>query len=231
MENKNGKEAATGVITPDAGGLAPEKMRPNALLRQHGPTGWLILRLQRYALLGWALFLITFSVLAIKYVITGLLPTPILVVDTAGRILGKVDFFDATARSEEEILAGGMHFLTNYMSMNSETIFEDYANAVNMMGKPLRERTLRTVKEDRYLLQIQGAGSRSRLEFAKGEDRPKILERSGQKSTLRLRGKLIVYPKDGKEAEHPFDVTLFTASIPRTTLTTQGIEIEDIRDN
>ena len=209
----------------------PPKMTANELLRQHGPTGWLIRRLQRYAVLGWVLFGITFALYVGQGFLDTLRPQPVLAVDETGRVLGKFDFADATARTPEELVAASMHFLSNYLSLNGETIYEDYATALNLMGDALRERTIAAIKQDGYLARVQQAKTRSRIEFAAGDERPTVVERNGLHATVRLRGRLVVYPQEGGHREQPFDTALFVTATPRTSLATSGIQVDAIRDN
>ncbi|MFZ5863176.1 MAG: hypothetical protein ACOYXR_10100 [Nitrospirota bacterium] len=209
----------------------PPKITANELLRQHGPTGWLIRRLQRYAVLGWVLFGITFALYVGQGFLDTLRPQPVLAVDETGRVLGKFDFADATARTEEELVAASMHFLSNYLSLNSETIYEDYATALNLMGDAVRERTIASIKQDGYLARVQQAKTRSRIEFATGDERPTVVERDGLHATVRLRGRLVVYPQEGGHREQPFDTALFVTATPRTSLATSGIQVDAIRDN
>ncbi len=70
---------------------APAKIEKNNLLKAHGQTGWLIVRLQRYALLGWGLFFVLFFILLGSYFLNMVLPRPVMVVDSEGQYVGDVD--------------------------------------------------------------------------------------------------------------------------------------------
>ncbi len=210
---------------------SPVKIEKSALLKVHGETGWLIVRLQRYALLGWSLFFILFVVLIGSYFLNTFLPKPLLVVDSEGRVMGEIDFFDPVKRLDEELLAGGMKFLSFYLSVNSETIFDDYSIAMNMMTLELLEQAKVSVVEDGYLAQIEQAKSRSHIEFSEGENVPKIIQRGDEESSMRLQGTLTVFPAAGSPQITPFDITLFLKVVPSTTLRRSGIEISAIHDN
>ena len=119
---------------------APKPQTPSALLNAHGPTGGLIVRLQRYALLGWAVALLLALLLIGFVVLDKVTPTPVLAVDAGGRVLGSFEYLSPQARSDEEVKSAAKHFLQHYLSLNSETIFEDYTVALNMMCRPLYRR-------------------------------------------------------------------------------------------
>ncbi len=128
-------------------------------------------------------------------------------------------------------MSAGKRFLSFYLSMNSETIFEDYAIAMNMMEKPLFDQTKENIQKDGYLARISKARSRSHIEFEKGEDGTRIIERKELESTSRYKGVLTIFPLEGPPVESPYDITLFMKAVPSTSLRTSGIEITAIHDN
>lgn len=211
--------------------LLPNKIEKSDYLKAHGETGWLIVRLQRYALLGWGLFFVLFFVLLGSYFLNMILPGPVMVVDNEGQFIGEVDFFEPVKRHDDELKRAGRKFLSFYLSMNSETIFEDYAIAMNMMTAELLEQTKENIGKDGYLAQISKARSRSHIQFDKGEEGTQIIERKGPQSSSRYKGTLTVFPFDGVPVESPFNITLFMKAVPSTSLRSSGIEITAIHDN
>ncbi len=207
------------------------KFEKSELLKAHGQSGWLIIRLQRYALLGWSLFFVLFLVLLGSYFINMVLPKPVMVVDNNGQYIGEVDFFEPVKRHDDELMSGGKRFLSFYLSMNSETIFEDYAIAMNMMEEGLSNRTKENIVKDGYLAKISKARSRSHIEFEGGEEGVRIIERKDLQSSSRFKGILTVFPFGAPPVESPFDITLFMKAVPSTSLRRSGIEITAIHDN
>ncbi len=208
-----------------------KKIKKNELLSAHGEAGWLVVQLRRYSILGWLLFLFTFLVLLGGMFLYMLLPKPVQVVNEAGVYVGDIDFVDEAMRSDNEILVGGMNFLTHYLSMNSETIVHDYTITLNTMTKALRTQSLEAEKKDGYIAEVQKARSRSNILFDQKENPPQILERKGLNVAARFKGILTVYPLSGTPTDSPFDITLFINSVPRTSLKIRGFEIAAINDN
>ncbi len=212
--------------------IVPRKLTPNALVKRHGPAGSLLLRLQRYGTLGWALFFVTSFVFVLYLFADRLAPTPVIAVDPSGRVLGTFQYLNARQRTDQEVLASAMDFTQNYLSLNSASIFSDYAAAMNMMGKTLFQQSKTLITQDDYLARIRAAGAHSVVEFANGSGAPQILERKGLHAAVRLRGKIVVWPAGtGKSRSQPFDLTLFMTAIPRSTLSTQGFRIDAVKDN
>ncbi|MFQ5543521.1 MAG: hypothetical protein ACE5FY_04110 [Nitrospiria bacterium] len=210
---------------------APPRIERNDLIKAHGQTGWLILRLQRYALLGWGLFFVLFFILLGSYFLNMVLPKSVMVVDNEGQYIGDVDFFEPVKRHDDELISAGKRFLSFYLSMNSETIFEDYAIAMNMMEKSLLDQTKENIKKDGYLARISKAGSRSHIEYKLGEDGTRLIERKALESSSRYKGVLTIFPLEGPPVESPFNITLFMKAVPSTSLRKSGIEITAIHDN
>jgi len=210
---------------------SPAKIEKNDLLKVHGQTGWLIIRLQRYALLGWGLFFVLFFILLGSYLLNMVLPRAVMVLDSDGQYIGDVDFLEPVRRHDDELMSAGKRFLSFYLSMNSETIFEDYAIAMNMMEKPLFDQTKENIQRDGYLARISTARSRSHIEFKQGEDSTQLIARKALESSSRYKGVLIIFPSEGPPVESPFDITLFMKAVPSTSLRKSGIEITAIHDN
>jgi hypothetical protein len=128
------------------------------------------------------------------------------------------------------LLAASQRFLHSYLSLNSDTIFEDYAEAMNMMSPDLQRITKESLKQDNYLARVQKAKTRSYLEFVQGSNAPTVLDRRDLDATVRLRGTILVEGQGGR-VEKPFDSTLVVRAVPRTTNNTAGLMIIERRDN
>lgn len=206
------------------------KQHRNDLIMQHGVQGSLLLRLQRYAMLGWVLFFLLLLVNITLVALDRIIPDPVIAVDESGRVLGTFEFMDASQRTPEEILAGARYFVRNYVNVNSATIFEDYAAAVNMMSPQLAKTTLAEVRRTGYLSAIREGETESRIRFARGKDAPAIVRREGLDATVHLRGDIVVRYQAGKENVTPFDLTVYMQLVPRTTLSTHGLQITAIKE-
>jgi len=208
----------------------PAKSKANDLLAMHGPTGFLIRKLQRYSLLGWGLFFTVLFMHMLIVLVSTLTPKPVVAVDEAGRILGSIEFLKASTRSTQELLAASQRFLHSYLSLNSDTIFEDYAEAMNMMSPDMQRITKESLKQDNYLARVQKAKTRSFLDFSQGSNAPTVLDRHDLDATVRLRGTILVEGHGGR-IEKPFDTTLVVRAVPRNTNNTAGLIIIDRKDN
>ena len=209
--------------------MNPEKANANEILAAHGPAGWLVRRLQRYALLGWGLAAFLLCAHFLIVLASTLSPRPVVVVDQSGRVLGNLEYLKPDSRSDQEILAASMQFATLYMSLNSATIFEDYAAALNLMVPELRAVKTEAVEQDDYLSRVEAAKSRSWLEFSpKGG--AQIVARRGLNAQVRLTGNIVV---DGgaQRIERPFDLRLEIETVARNSVNTAGIVVLDIKDN
>ena len=206
------------------------KNNRNELITRHGIQGSMVLRLQRFSMLGW--FLFTFLLLMNIVVVTvdKIIPEPVIAVDEAGRVLGTFEFMDATQRTNEEILAGAIYFVRNYVNVNSSTIFDDYAASVNMMSPVFAKKTLDDVRRTGYLTAIREAETQSRVKYARGKTAPEIIRREGLEVAVHLRGDIVVRHVNGEERPTPFDLTVFMKLVPRTTLSTHGLQIVEIQE-
>ena len=208
----------------------PLKLTPNELLAKHGPAGWLVRRLQAYALLGWILFGVTLTLHFGTILVGTLSPRPIVAVDASGRVLGTLEYLSPTSRSNEDILAASMRFADDYLSLNSATIFNDYAAAMNMMAPNLLHATEQALHHDDYLARVAASRTHSWIEWATADAAPRVLNRHGLNAEVRLRGTLYV-DGPGGEVQKPFDMTLETRAVARNSFNTAGIEILARRDN
>ena len=208
----------------------PLKLTPNELLAKHGPAGWLVRRLQAYALLGWILFGVKLALHFALILVSTLSPRPIVAVDASGRVLGTLEYLSPTSRSDADILAASMRFADDYLSLNSATIFNDYAAAMNMMAPDLLHATEQALHQDDYLARVAASRTRSWIEWAPADAAPRVLSRHGLDAQVRLRGTLYV-DGPGGEVQKPFDMTLETRAVARNSFNTAGIEILARRDN
>lgn len=207
----------------------PEKTTANALLKQHGPTGYLILRLQRNARLGWALFVITlFGVFGLEYV-RAVVPGAVLVVNEKNQVVGNIEYLKPTARSDEDLLAGAQEFTKHYLSLDSSTIFEDYSLAMNMMCPEMFEQAKAAIQKSSYLKKIESAKTQSRLEYAHDAARPVVVKRNGLDAQVQLRGNLIT-SGTGTPVATPFDVMVDLRIVARNTQNTAGLCVAQSRD-
>lgn len=209
--------------------MQPEKTSANEILKKHGPAGWLVRRLQRYALLGWFLFFITLGLHFLIVFASTFSARPVVVVDESGRVLGALEYLKPATRTDQEIVAASMRFATLFMSLNSATVYEDYAEAMNMMGPELLGITQQAIKTDNYLARVENAKARSWLEFAQN-DGARIVERRGLNAQVRLTGNIVIDAGTGPVSK-PFDITLETEAVARNTTNTSGLIILTRKDN
>jgi hypothetical protein len=209
----------------------PVKLSKNDILRKHGPFGGLVRSLQRYALLGWILFGVTLMVLLGVSVVHELAPRPVVAVDESGRVLGVFEYLSPATRSDEEITAACKRFAVGYLSLNSETIFEDYAEAMNMMDDQMLADTQAALAKDNYLARVKAAKSRSRLEFAPRHGAV-VIARRGLEAECRLAGDILIDAGDkSAPTPTPFDMTLGVRVVARNSANTAGLKVSSRKDN
>jgi hypothetical protein len=218
--------------------MTPEKLSANELLANHGPSGWLIRRLQRYAILGWIMFIGLFILFFLIVILSSFAPRPIVAVDQSGKVLGSIEYLKPESRSDDDLMAAGKRFTALFLSLNSETIFDDYAEAMNLMGGSLKTETDNFIKkssEDKeagnYLGRVAAAKSHSWIEFDP-QDGVKIINRNGMKATLRLVGNIMVSLGDGAPtSSHKFDITFGVETVARNSFNTSGFIFVSRKDN
>ncbi len=206
------------------------KREKNPVLEQHGPTGYFMVRLSRYAVTGWIAFFLSLTLFIFYVAIDKLVPVPVIAVDSAGRVLGTMEYLDPTTRTDEEVIAGAKHFLDSYTSLNSSTIYNDNAAALSMMSEALRDEKLESLISTNFLKIAEQSQVHSFNEY----DEPNgamIISSSGLDRSVRLVGNIVITPKNGETIEKPFDVTLELTIIPRNTFVTTGLMVTSIRDN
>lgn len=208
----------------------PEKARTNPLL-DHGPAGWLIVRLQRHALAGWIVAAVVIGLHFLVLLVSTITPRPVIVVDQAGREVGYMEYLKPTTRSDQDVTVAAMHYLSSCLSLNSATIYDDYAHCMNLQTPALQAATKAAITADNYLPRIEKAKARSWLEFSTGANAPAVISRNGNDIHVRLKGNINT-DLGGKYAEpKPFDVTLLVRPAARNTLNTSGITVVESRDN
>lgn len=208
----------------------PEKTKPNEILGKHGPAANLIIKLQRYSLLGWGLF---FSLLVMDFIVVvvgTIAPKPVIAVDESGRVLGVVEYLSPDSRSDDEIIKGCKRMTDGLLSLNAATVFEDYADAMNMMDDEMLKDTNAALSNDNYLARVKTQGARSHLEFDR-QTGATVANRNGMSFECRVRGNILV-DVGGKEANPvPFDMTLSGFISPRTSNNTAGLKFHSRKDN
>jgi hypothetical protein len=196
----------------------------------HGTQGRLIVRLQRFSVLGWILFfLLLIGVMGLVAVST-LAPKPIVAVDAAGRVLGTLEYLSPSARSDQEVQATAAYVAQSCMSLNADTIAEDLAECMNMMAEPLYNHWIELLKTG-YVSRIHQAGARSTVLIP--SDGVTIVERKGLTATVQVHGKLMLNSMaEGRSStdEKPFALELTLTAIPRSTISTRGFRLEAYKD-
>lgn len=196
----------------------------------HGTQGRLIVRLQRYSLLGWVLFFsLLIGVMALVAVST-LAPKPIVAVDAAGRILGTLEYLSPSARSDQEVQATAVYVAQSCLSLNADTIADDLAECMNMMAEPLYNQWIELLKTG-YVSRIRQAGARSTVMIP--TDGVTMVERKGLTAIVQVRGKLVLNSMpEGRSStdEKPFALELTLTAIPRSTISTRGFRLDAYKD-
>lgn len=207
--------------------VTPEKLSSNELLQKHGPTGSLLLTLQRYALLGWGLALFMVFAFVLAVLASTLSRKPIIVVNEQGQLIGQVDITNSIHRKDDEIVASAKFFARNYLNINSATVFDDYAQAINLMGPAFRDRTLKAVREDGYLAKIKDGNTTSRITWAE-KDAIGFQRHSNDRADVQLRGHILIAGSPNKSV--PFNVVVSLTVVPRSTLNTYGVVVTGVKD-
>ncbi|MEK6750543.1 MAG: hypothetical protein AABY83_15295 [Pseudomonadota bacterium] len=200
------------------------------LLRMHGPTGGLILRLQRQSVVGYLFGLAALGLFGVYVIIQQLFPTT-LVLDEENRVIGSIHYSDTGARRDIEYVSGVETFLRCYMSSDSHYIFDDYACALSMMDDDLRKARMDELKRDnmQYLNNIQSASVYGRVEFER--DGVRVISRHDDRVIVRARGNVVAQAAGGSSQSRWFDVTLTTHAVARTNDNHAGIRISKMERN
>jgi len=214
VSHNAGENSTTmGEVVTQSVTMKQSKRSAKALINDHGPSGWLIVRLQRYTLLGWLLFFLLSAVFVVYVTIAASRPVPVIAVDESGRVLGSFEYLSPALRTDAEVIDGAKHWLQYFYSLNSNTIFEDYTSALNMMDEPLRQAKLKEVIDLNYLKQIENAHTRSNIEFQKVN----LINRKDLTSVVELSGSIVI--DNGSDLiDKPFYIRLGLESVSRSTL-------------
>lgn len=203
-------------------------LETNVWLR-HGPQAMLMHRLARYSILGWVLFVCAAIAFAVLAALTAWRTPPIIAVNRAGAVLGRMQWLGRAHRSRAEIVAASMRFVRDYLSVNRDTVVPDYVQALDMMAPRLRRATVRALQKSAYIARVRGAHIRSWVSFDKGRKRPRVVSMSGSIARVRLSGVIhLVFPS-GPSRRQGFTVVLTVTAVPRRTYDTAGLVIRDLR--
>lgn len=198
----------------------------NPLLDAHGQTGRLMVQLARQARAGWWLFGTTAVVVLVFAFMHWLIPRPVLVVDHAGRIVGEVTWRTPTV-SNRVVLRDCMQFASSFLSLNSATVFSDYAHALNAMTPQLRHRVLQHLRSSQYLAAARAAHAVSWVHFSRQAGKLRVLKRTAHHAVVRLSGTIIIVKADGRHTE-PFDLLLEVTLMSPSTRNRSGVEIASV---
>ena len=198
----------------------------NGLLNKHGETGRLMLQIAAHARVGWWLFVVTAVACAGLVITQVLVPKPVLLVDRSGRIVGHV-VWRVPQVSNRALLRDCMRFTSNFMSLNSATVFADYAHALNLMAPTLRHHVMKQLRRTHYLASVHLARSVSWIRFDKGAGKPRVVHRAARDALVHLAGNIIVIGKRHRRLL-PFDLLLGVHMVTPETNNLAGIVITSV---
>jgi len=163
------------------------------------------------------IFVLIFGICGVLFIV---IPRPVIVVDReTGEIIGE---YQTTAyRTDKEYLGGAKRFLNYHLSFNSETIYDDFANAMNMMTDDLKRKRFNYLKETNLANTITAAKSKSTLEF----NQVKIINKKTGICYIELKGNLIFLAGSTNDKRVPFHFILTVKPIPVSAINTAGIKI------
>jgi len=196
--------------------------------RLHGTQGLLMQRLARYSVLGWALFVVTAIALFVLQAVAVWRTPPIVAVDRSGVILGNMEWWHASSRSSQDIMAASLRFVRDYVSADSATIVPDYVQALEMMASPFRHATVHALAKSAYIARVRQAHMRSWVTFAHADHRPRILSRSGRVALVRVSGTIHIVTSGGLRRSSRFTLLLTVLAVARNPLDTAGVLIEKV---
>lgn len=198
----------------------------NRLLDAHGRTGQLMLRVARYGRLGWWLFAITGMGCVVLSGVFLWAPRPVLVVDRHGHVVGQICWRHVTV-SDRAVIRDSIAFASSFLSMNSGTVFTDYAHALNLMTPALRGRIMARLKRTGYLGRVRDAHTVSWVDIAGGANRPRLLRRTAKSAVVRLLGTIAVVG-DGQRRNLPFRLLLNLRLVAMDSEHRLGIEVSQV---
>lgn len=198
----------------------------NALLSRHGETGSVLRALRRCSLLGWLLFMGVSLGLIFVVAVVAVVPRSVLVVDGAGRVVGQIDWHP-TRPTRAQAIDAAKRFVSEILSMNSATVFDEYAHALNQMAPSLRQRLMADLKKTNYLGRVEGAHLISWVEFDQGV--VSVRKVSGATLVITLTGKVVVDTPSGQRLK-PFHMAVTVQRVARTPANSAGVEVSDVTE-
>lgn len=197
----------------------------NRLLDRHGETGSVLRTLRRCSMIGWLLFVAVLAVLLCVIAVVAVVPRPVLVVDGAGRVVGQIDW-RPTVPARAQAVEATKRFVSDLLSMNSSTVFDEYARALNHMATGLRRRTIADLRKTGYLAQVEHAHLVSWVEFDHGG--VSVRRASGRTLVVTLSGRVVIEAPSGQR-RNPFHLAVTVRRIMRTATNGAGIEVSEVR--
>lgn len=214
------------------------KALPSAkeILAKHGPAGGLVLSLERYARLGWILFIVTLALFMIYIFVGRIVGSPVLAVDESGRVLGSFEYVGADYRTNDEYVKGVARFSSYYLSFNSATIYNDMALALSAMydapdtEDDARGQYLARLKTTNLPNTIAKSDSRSYLERDAGY--PRVVDGPDADGLVTVQDKgTIRMIVAGTKRPQAYNIFVKVRAVRRSTvyaLGTLGIQIIDV---
>lgn len=168
-----------------------EKKKENIVVTQdgfnHGPVAKREDRLSSY--LRWSIIANIILILLASAIslAAALKPDRVVVVEkNTGRILG--EYRTTAFRTNDELVAATQKFAENFLSLNSRSIYDDYAVALNMMSYELREKRKDYLKRTNLLRKIELSNTRSMLDIKER----RVLNVKGIYAKTELSGDIVI---------------------------------------
>lgn len=184
------------------------------------------LRLLKIAIIAIILQTVAFGVILAAIVIK---PDRIITVDKdTGNLIG--EYMTTAFRTNQEVIAGAKRFTQFHLSFNSASVYDDFAQALNMMTEKLRNQRIKYLKESDLARKIRMADSTCHLEFEKEQ----IVETKGHFSKVEMAGNLVIGDRNTIKTDTlvvrkmvPFRIVVDIKMVPVTPLNTSGIKVID----
>jgi len=173
------------------------------------------------------LFIIFVLILILGVVATlaVIMPKPLIVVDReTGEIIG--EYQTSAYRTNDELLGGAKRFLQYHLSFNADTVYDDFATAMNMMTDELKRKRFKYLKDFNVANEIVKAKSKSTLSF----DTVKIISKNQNVSFVEVKGDLIFLAGSTKDKRVPFHFILTLQNTPVSSLNTSGVKVIDYEE-
>jgi hypothetical protein len=156
-------------------------------------------------------------------------PEPVLTVNQkTGELIGE---YQTTAfRTNAELIAGAKRFTKYHLSFNSSTVYDDFANALNMMSDKLRQERIAYLKKSNLARDIKSANSTSHLEF----ELERIAEIKGKFAKVELSGNLVIGDRSIVSNDTlvvrknvPFRILIDLKMVQVSNVNTAGVKVVD----